>query len=67
MAKANEVIKAIKAHKGKIQVPVNSANGTMHVYVEKSDLIANLLSYGEQESGYSLYKMDDGSMTFGPA
>lgn len=57
---ANQLIKKIKAHKGKLLVPVHSLNGTMHVAVEKKDLIEQLLPMGNGECGYCMVELDNG-------
>lgn len=61
--KAPLLIRQIRAHKGKLLAPVHNANGTMHVAVEKKDLIEQLARFGEDECGYTLLKMEDGYWT----
>lgn len=57
---ASALIRKIRAHKGKLLVPVHSLNGTMHVAVEKRDLIEQLKRYGDDECGYTMISLDDG-------
>ena len=57
---ASALIRKIRAHKGKLLVPVHSANGTMHVAVEKQDLILQLSGYKDGECGYTMIDLDNG-------
>ena len=61
--KANELLRKLRAHRGKLYVPVMNAHGAMHVAAEKSDLIWQMQSFaqsqGDVETGYEIYLMDD--------
>lgn len=62
----SKLIAMIKEHKGKLYVPVHSKYDTLHIAVEKSDLIATLSRFAnETDCGYQMYQMDDGSWTVG--
>ena len=63
MTNAIRLIAKIRAHKGKIHVPVQSRDDVIHVVVEKKSLIEQLSRMGDCESGYALFQMDDGSWT----
>jgi hypothetical protein len=58
---ASALIRKIRTHRGKLLVPVHSLNGTMHVAVEKRDLILQLSRFGDNECEYTMIEMDDGS------
>lgn len=40
-----ELVKAIRAHRGKVEVPVLCPHDVMHVFAEKKDVIAMARAY----------------------
>lgn len=47
MTTIRELTKAIRSHKGKVEVPVLTPQGVMHMIAEKTDLLAAVRSYNQ--------------------
>ena len=60
---AIELIKQVRALKGKLHAPLFGKDDYMLVTVEKSNFIAALQTFGNIESGYRLFKTYSGDVT----
>jgi hypothetical protein len=46
----NEIVRKVRAHRGKVQMPVLFPNDTVYMYVEKADIIDRFKRYGNEDS-----------------
>lgn len=54
-----ELVKAIRAHRGKVSVPVLFGNDAPYIYAEKADLMRHFEGYGDNETGCE-FRNNDG-------
>jgi hypothetical protein len=56
----NEIVRKVRSHRGKVQMPVLFAQDTVYMYVEKADIIDRFKRYGDTECEMEFHVDADG-------